>query len=392
MQIAEKEKLQRHKNDSPSTRRSAFFSTPLPNIYANRSRSLRSCSMCVCIDRWCSLSAANACAADALFCRHFPIFVIFVVSRCNAFLGSPDTQRRAPASPRIRQRDTRCRDSRAQKKQTHIRTIAMQPEAQFTLPGLSDHVFVEHVLGSNSDPLDFARIRAVSRSMRDALEVTGRCRLVMNTSAHVYGRTRIYGECAAAYHGCLSTLKHLHRQGRLQGKENEVFNTASQGGHLEVLKWLRSVGFQWNERICAFAAMGGHLEELKWLRANGCPWDEETCEFAATGGTGGHLEVLQWARANGCQWGTSTCVFAAMRGHLDVLQWARANGCPWISLTCTAAAEGGHLEVMQWARANGCPDTVSFFFFLGLGSKPMMWTHAVSGKSDANLDNAERHA
>ena len=69
MQIAEKEKLQRHKSDSPSTRRSAFFSTPLPNVFANRSRSLRSCSMCVCIDLWCSLSAANAVAVDgALLC------------------------------------------------------------------------------------------------------------------------------------------------------------------------------------------------------------------------------------------------------------------------------------------------------------------------------------
>ena len=161
--------------------------------------------------------------------------------------------------------------------------------------------------------------------MRDALEVTGRCRLVMNTSAHVYGRTRIYGECAAAYHGCLSTLKHLHRQGRLQGKENEVFNTASQGGHLEVLKWLRSVGFQWNERICAFAAMGGHLEELKWLRANGCPWDEETCECAAYNG---HLEMLQWLRANGCPRDKKTLILARARGHLEFVNWATANGCP----------------------------------------------------------------
>ena len=41
----------------------------------------------------------------------------------------------------------------------------------------------------------------------------------------------------------------------------------------------------------------------------------------------GHLEVLRWARANGCQWDERTCYAAAERGHLDVLKWARANGC-----------------------------------------------------------------
>ena len=41
--------------------------------------------------------------------------------------------------------------------------------------------------------------------------------------------------------------------------------------------------------------MGGHLEVLKWARENGCQWDEWTC---ATAAEGGHLEVLKWAREN----------------------------------------------------------------------------------------------
>tara|TARA_B110000259_G_scaffold24696_1_gene25319 strand:- start:1668 stop:1805 length:138 start_codon:yes stop_codon:yes gene_type:complete len=40
------------------------------------------------------------------------------------------------------------------------------------------------------------------------------------------------------------------------------------------------------------AADGGHLEVLKWLRANGCPWDRETHQAAR-----GH--ILEWAVANG---------------------------------------------------------------------------------------------
>ncbi len=73
------------------------------------------------------------------------------------------------------------------------------------------------------------------------------------------------------------------------------------------------------------AARGGHLEVLKWVRVNGCDWDAYTCAWAADGG---HLEVLEWARANGCDWDARTCTYAVQRGHLKVLEWARANGCP----------------------------------------------------------------
>ena len=48
---------------------------------------------------------------------------------------------------------------------------------------------------------------------------------------------------------------------------------------------------------CAEAAEGGHLEVLKWLRAEGCPWDEDACTEAAWYG---RLEVLKWLRDNGC--------------------------------------------------------------------------------------------
>ena len=45
----------------------------------------------------------------------------------------------------------------------------------------------------------------------------------------------------------------------------------------------------------------------------------------------GHLDVLKWARENGCQWDSSTCRHAALNGHLDVLKWVWNNGCKWDS-------------------------------------------------------------
>lgn len=127
---------------------------------------------------------------------------------------------------------------------------------------------------------------------------------------------------------------------------------AAQGGHLEILKWLQTHKFPWDESTCTMAARGGHLNILQWARANGCPWDTKTCAQAAGKG---RFELLQWASAHGCPWDEETCASAAEGGHLKLLRWVRAHGCPWDSRTCTYAAIQGHFKIFHWARTNGCP-------------------------------------
>jgi hypothetical protein len=94
----------------------------------------------------------------------------------------------------------------------------------------------------------------------------------------------------------------------------------------------------------------GALELLRRARVNGAPWDRHTCAAAAEGG---HLELLQWLRTQSrCPWDVWTCADAASFGRLEVLQWARAQEppCPWDLFTCAYAALGGHLELLRWAR------------------------------------------
>ncbi|CAM9526596.1 unnamed protein product [Chrysoparadoxa australica] len=130
---------------------------------------------------------------------------------------------------------------------------------------------------------------------------------------------------------------------------------AAEGGHLEVLKWLREGPdvCPWGAWICKAAAKGGHLDILKWLRQGPdvCPWNEYTCAAAAEGG---HLEVLQWLRQGPepCPWDGGACNVAARGGNLEVLQWLRQGPdvCPWDDSTCSAAACGGHLDILQWLR------------------------------------------
>ncbi|WZN65776.1 putative ankyrin repeat protein [Chloropicon roscoffensis] len=155
-----------------------------------------------------------------------------------------------------------------------------------------------------------------------------------------------------AYRECLLLKKPQKKLSKLWDKD--TCRLAAEGGHFEVIKWLRAKGCQWDVETSNNAARGGHLEMLQWLQAQDppCPWTSGVCDYAACEG---HLEVLRWARSQGCPWDDSVTYAAAGGGHLEVLRWARSQGCPWDERVTYAAARGGHLEVLRWARGQGCP-------------------------------------
>ena len=138
------------------------------------------------------------------------------------------------------------------------------------IPGLPFEVAVFLVEKHLPDPADLAVLRAVSKGMRDAVDVTGR-------------KVEELDQYDALERGYLSTLKCLRRRGRLSD-ERLLCAAAARNGDLEELKAMRAENFPWGERTCACAARGGHLEVLKWARENDCPWDDMTCANAAEGG------------------------------------------------------------------------------------------------------------
>ena len=148
-------------------------------------------------------------------------------------------------------------------------------DAGHAFAALPAHILITHILSSRNlpDPSDVARLRAVSREMRDAVAATGRAVYELDS-------------WKAIKLGDLSGLQLLHQRGDLDDDYG---------------------------RLCMWAAGAGQLEILKWLRENDFPWDSETCEFAAMNG---HLEVLQRARARGCRRTVSMCSKAAQGGHL----------------------------------------------------------------------------
>ena len=118
-------------------------------------------------------------------------------------------------------------------------TPASLASSQEAIPGLPDHLVVEHIVRSEyfDDPAELARLPAVSRGMRDAVAATGL-------------RFEELDEIRAVKLGRLRVVERLERGGRLSRKE------------------LR----------CEAAARSGQLEELKALQN---PWDEKTYSGAA---------------------------------------------------------------------------------------------------------------
>lgn len=138
-----------------------------------------------------------------------------------------------------------------------------------------------------------------------------------------------------------------------------MLDMAVEGGHVHILDWLhhnyQPFPIQGDADWTATAAALGHLDVLKWLRAHGCEWDSsKACSYAAEHA---HIHILEWAHSNGCDVDDPVvCEYAAGAGHLHVLQWLRAHDFPWNAGTCRWAEANGHLDVLVWARANGCPE------------------------------------
>ena len=139
-----------------------------------------------------------------------------------------------------------------------------------TIASLPVDLIATHVLRHVRDPMDLARLRAVSQGMRAAVDATGR------------EITDVADPRKAEALGFLTTLRHMHSRGRLKSTDHDMLcNAAARSGQFEELKVLRAENWPWSAWTCAKAARGGHLEVLMWARENGCPWNERARRLAA---------------------------------------------------------------------------------------------------------------
>ena len=109
-----------------------------------------------------------------------------------------------------------------------------------------------------------------------------------------------------------------------------------------------------DERACAWAADGGHLEILKYLREVAkAPWDWRIAAWAAKNG---HLHILEYLADRKFAFNTTACIAAAMHGHLDCLKYLRETAkAPWDSWAVRDAHYYKQPECLQYLLDNNCP-------------------------------------
>jgi hypothetical protein len=67
--------------------------------------------------------------------------------------------------------------------------------------------------------------------------------------------------------------------------QSHALNIAARNGNLDLIKHMKKCyNYKWHAETCYEAAEGGHLEILKWLKEDGCPCKKKICERAAWGG------------------------------------------------------------------------------------------------------------
>jgi Ankyrin repeats (3 copies) len=101
-------------------------------------------------------------------------------------------------------------------------------------------------------------------------------------------------DCAAK--GYLNILKYCHEHIISITEYGSVLNSAASGGHLDLVKYLHSIGSKCTYGAMDLAACLGHLDVVKWLHFNrqeGCTKDAMNDAAAL-----GHLEVVKFLYHN----------------------------------------------------------------------------------------------
>ncbi|WZN60135.1 hypothetical protein HKI87_02g16630 [Chloropicon roscoffensis] len=209
------------------------------------------------------------------------------------------------------------------------------------------------IIAGKLDENDVCSFALVSKQLREAQVLAGRKLVTRPVRKDEYGGSIVvyFTEGWCAYWSRKFNVHHT-----VPEVVKRVLYVAARQGYLQVFEKYWSQGPQeklrklWDEETCSWAAQGGHLEVLQWMRAQDppCPWDLRVCYYAACNGD---LEVLRWARSQGCPWDEGLTCDAARNGHLKVLKWLIKEGYPYDKRYCRWAAElGGERarKVLEW--------------------------------------------
>ena len=147
---------------------------------------------------------------------------------------------------------------------------------------------------------------------------------------------------SVAENGFLDMLKWLVGKGYKMSFS--ISRGAAEGGHLELLQWAVANGCPMDMGLISNAVRNGHLDLVKWVLfrffEEGINLHTLNTEACVATVVHNHLDILKWLRATGFQWDEAVCAIAVQYKNLDILQWAIENGCEWRDHTYDLATIG----------------------------------------------------
>eukprot|EP00835_Amoeboradix_gromovi_P002341 NODE_131_length_18300_cov_0.442668.p4 type:complete len:425 gc:universal NODE_131_length_18300_cov_0.442668:14757-13483(-) len=152
----------------------------------------------------------------------------------------------------------------------------------------------------------------------------------------------------AAKKGILCLVKCLHSSGC--PISHNVINHAILGS-TEVVEWLLSLSFTFNEVSFKIAAQQGNLEMLQFLDEHDCSFSKGTFRAAVEFG---NLENLIFLHEINCPVDQYTFASAVSHNNIELLDWLLGKST-LDSFTFEQAACYSNLKVIKWLEANKCP-------------------------------------
>lgn len=101
------------------------------------------------------------------------------------------------------------------------------------------------------------------------------------------------------------------------------------GGHIGALAYAHErMGATLENRLCQIAAARGRLDVLTWLCARGCMPSKDTYRAAVDGG---HSNVLTFLREHERMWGTDTWIATTAQGRIECVNHLHAHDGPQVA-------------------------------------------------------------
>ncbi|CAL6318452.1 unnamed protein product [Bathycoccus prasinos] len=157
----------------------------------------------------------------------------------------------------------------------------------------------------------------------------------------------------------LELLKWVREEKKCDWDEYTIIRATEQGiwnkAYVDIVKYCVANECPIDEGACLSASSGGHLECLKYLREEvKAPWDSETASWAAKFG---HLHILEYlVERKYDRYDEYACECAAKHGHLDCLKYLHETAkAPWDYRAVREAHYNNHPECVQYLLDNDCP-------------------------------------